>query len=267
MGRLVRRKQPPDSTVKFALVNGQRQEAQSGLSGTCPACGKPMVAKCGEVRIHHWAHKGERDCDPWWENETEWHRAWKDDFPTDWQEIVHAAGDGERHVADVKTDAGWVIEFQHSYLKPEERRSRDAFYPKLIWVVDGTRRKRDQTQVMNAWIEGVPLTGNPSVRKVFSADCRLLQEWAGSSAPTFLDLGVGLWWVFARSTDGSAYIQPVSRASFVALHRGTAALSVRQFEELMNQVPKLIAEYESRSRAQPLRVQPLQPRRFRKRRF
>jgi hypothetical protein len=50
------------------------------------------------------------------ENETEWHRAWKDQFPPEWQEIVHLAGDGERHIADVKTGDGWVIEFQHSYI-------------------------------------------------------------------------------------------------------------------------------------------------------
>ena len=48
--------------------------------------------------------KGRRFCDPWWENETEWHRAWKDQFPADWQEIVHHAEDGEKHIADVKTD-------------------------------------------------------------------------------------------------------------------------------------------------------------------
>ena len=69
-----------------------------------------MVARCGEVRVRHWAHKGRRLCDPWWENETEWHRAWKDQFPADWQEVVCYAEDGERHIADVKTHAGWVIE-------------------------------------------------------------------------------------------------------------------------------------------------------------
>jgi len=39
---------------------------------------------------------------------------------------VHRAEDGEKHIADVKTYHGRVIEFQHSYLKPVERRSRQA---------------------------------------------------------------------------------------------------------------------------------------------
>jgi hypothetical protein len=31
----------------------------------------------------------------------------------------------------VKTDRGWVIEFQHSPLEPEERRSRETCYIRL----------------------------------------------------------------------------------------------------------------------------------------
>ena len=97
---------------------------------------RKSVAKCGDIRVRHWAHKGHLVCDPWWENETKWHRDWKDHFPTNWQEVVHRAADGERHIADVTTGEGWVIEFQHSYLRPEERRSRDAFYPKLIGLAE-----------------------------------------------------------------------------------------------------------------------------------
>lgn len=43
---------------------------------------------------------------------------------------------GEKHIADVKTDSGWVLEFQHSNINPKERLSRNSFYPKLVWVVD-----------------------------------------------------------------------------------------------------------------------------------
>jgi competence protein CoiA len=47
----------------------------------------------------------------------------------------------KKHIADVRTIGGWVIEFQHSTLNPDERRSREKFYQRLIWVVDGTKRK------------------------------------------------------------------------------------------------------------------------------
>ena len=225
-----------------------------------------MVAKCGELRAWHWAHKGHQLCDPWWENETEWHRTWKDQFPADWQEIVQTAGDGERHIADVRTGRDWVIEFQHSYLKPEERRSREAFYQKLIWVVDGTRRKRDRVQLIRAWNESVPVGGNALVRKAFSDDCGLLREWAGSNAPIFLDLGERerLWWLFAKSTNGWVYLTQFPRAQFIECHRSTATEIARHFDEFVNDIPKLIGDYESHLRAPPPKWDPLQPRGFRR---
>ena len=99
--------------MKLAVVEGERREAQPGLSAKCLVCGNAMIAKCGQLRYWHWAHRGTRDCDPWWEPETKWHRNWKDQFPKDWQEMIHRAEDGERHVADVKTESGEVLEFHH----------------------------------------------------------------------------------------------------------------------------------------------------------
>ena len=219
-----------------------------------------MVAKCGEVRVWHWAHNGRLLCDPWWENETKWHRDWKDQFPADWQEIVHTAGDGERHIADVKTGDGWVIEFQHSHIKPEERRSREAFYGKLIWVVDGRRRTRDEAQLVNALNEGLSVG---AWRRVSSDTCVLLREWAASNAPIFVDFGGEvLCWISSRSTDRSTYIAPYPRAQFIESHRGGTTELARKFDKLVNEdIPKLIAECESLLRTQPLRRDPLQPRR------
>ena len=63
--------------MKFALVDNDKLESTKGLKGTCQICGSELIAKCGTVKINHWAHKGTRICDPRWENETEWHRIWK----------------------------------------------------------------------------------------------------------------------------------------------------------------------------------------------
>lgn len=238
--------------MKFAVVNGRRQEAQRGLSGECPSCGHPTVAKCGEVRMSHWAHKGSHVCDPWWENESEWHRAWKGQFPVEWQEVIHPAENGIKHIADVKTELGWVIEFQRSYIKPEERRSRDSFYPKLVWVVDGTRRKRDGKQMLEAVNHGARLHANLPIVRVRSDECALLQEWAGSRAPTFFDFGdQALLLLIAGRPDGPAYVGPFSRASFIEMHRGGATQTGREFEELVNGFRGLVADYESRQRSVP----------------
>jgi hypothetical protein len=96
-----------------------------------------MVAKCGPRIIHHWAHEGRRNCDPWWENETEWHREWKNQFPVSCREISHTAPNGEIHRADIKTPTGIYIEVQHSSMTDAERLSRETFYQNLVWIIDG----------------------------------------------------------------------------------------------------------------------------------
>ncbi len=246
--------------MKFALVNGQRQEAEPKARGECPACGSPMVAHCGERKVWHWAHKAASNCDPWWENETPWHRDWKNQFPEDWQEIVQYADDGERHIADVKTADGWAIEFQHSYIKPEERRSRDAFYGKLIWVVDGLRRKTDKDRFLKAWEEGSPIGAKGPMRRAFSDDCRLLQEWSGSPGPVFFDFGEDhmLGWLLAKRPDGPVYIAPFQRAMFIGIHRGMSKQATNDFDSLVEDIDGLISNYEAHHRAQARnRVPPL----------
>lgn len=49
--------------MKFAIVNGERQEARPGLPGTCEVTGLPLIAKCGTLRSSHWALIGEREPD------------------------------------------------------------------------------------------------------------------------------------------------------------------------------------------------------------
>jgi hypothetical protein len=88
--------------------------------------------------MHHWAHAGRRNCDPWWENETAWHREWKSLFPEECREVSHTAPDGEIHRADIKTPTGIVIEVQHSGMTDAERISRESFYGNLVWVIDGS---------------------------------------------------------------------------------------------------------------------------------
>ena len=88
----------------------------------------------------------------------------------------------------MKTQTGWTLEFQHSFLNPEERQSRNAFYPKLVWVVDGTRRKTDKKQFQKILDESARLpTKIPIIRAHFPDECRLLKEWHHSSALVFFD--------------------------------------------------------------------------------
>jgi len=123
--------------MQISLVNNKKMEAFSGGRGICPVCGSVTIAKCGPRVMHHWAHYRSKDCDPWWENETQWHRDWKNNFPLECREISHTAKNGEIHRADIKTPTGIVIEIQHSSMTDTERISREEFYKNLVWVVDG----------------------------------------------------------------------------------------------------------------------------------
>jgi len=49
--------------MKFAVFNNNKIEASKGAKGYCPSCGSELIAKCGNVKINHWAHKGNRNCD------------------------------------------------------------------------------------------------------------------------------------------------------------------------------------------------------------
>lgn len=238
--------------MKYALVNDVRQEAKPGLSAVCPGCGNPMVAKCGEKRIWHWSHLVNRNCDYEWENETDWHRAWKNQFPEPSQE-VRIVENGEIHIADVKTDQGWVIEFQHSYLKPEIRRTRDKYYKKLVWVVDGTRRKRDIQQINDTLRNGVQVVPNLPIYKVSLDKNTLLKEWVDSGSLVFFDFAEGprLWWLLPNSLDSEGlFVVAVFRAEFLEIHRGGATQKNRDFEELLKDFSKIISDYNSILRAQ-----------------
>lgn len=228
--------------MKYALVDGQRQEAQPDCLGICPACNSSMVARCGDVRVHHWAHSGRRECDDWYEGETEWHRNWKDQFPANWQEVVHPAENGERHIADVKTDQGWVLEFQHSKIHSDERKAREAFYQKLVWVVDGARRKRDRSQFFKVLEDRMPVVKELSLFSIpFSDEYALLRDWTGSNAPVLFDFSGSdkpdpYLWCFIKVVNGMAYVGPLSREDFIKYHSPEAKTNNRDFSELWGHI-------------------------------
>lgn len=211
--------------MRYAIVNGESREAERGLSGECRGCGSPMLARCGTVRVNHWAHKGKLQCDPWLKEMTEWHRRWQDCFPKPWQEYRFVSDKGEMHIADVKTEFDWVLEFQHSPMKPDERKSRNDFYKKLVWVVDGLRLKRDHSQFKDSLREVGSFNSSPAIRRIFSVfsyEGALLRDWGNSAAPVFFDFGEEhvLWCLLPSGSNQNAYVIEFSRAYFIAFHKG-----------------------------------------------
>ncbi len=252
--------------MRYALVDDERQEAEPGLSGKCECCGDSIVAKCGDERIWHWSHKGNRTCDPWWENQTEWHRTWKDQFPKERQEIIHTAPNGEKHIADVKTDQNYVIEFQHSRLNPQERIIREAFYQNMIWVVDGTRLKKDYPRF---------LEGRKNFRPVYKPGFFLVHfpeesfpaAWVDSSVEVVFDFKSSpstdlqdremdtLWCLLPGRTRRGAVVIAIARQTFIATLLKQPRLLPDSAHEFITALDKLLIQQEEMKEQQSYKQQ------------
>ncbi len=212
--------------MRFALYDNRLIEAEPGLKGFCRGCGQPVIPKCGTVRVHHWSHLNSKMCDTWWEQETEWHRTWKNKFPKFCQEFfMPDVFTGEKHMADVRTDHGLIIEFQHSHLKEQERVNRECFYQNMVWVVDGTRLKYDYPRFVKARrrFESIDTRG---IFRVSSPEECFPGAWISCSVPVIFDfLGTDsidiadqrdtLFCLFPIRVGPSAIVAEISRNAFI----------------------------------------------------
>jgi competence protein CoiA len=244
--------------VKFAVVGGDpRRKAQPRQRAECPGCGQAMIAKCGEHRDWHWAHERAGTCDFEWGPETAWHRASKNQFPEDWQEYP-LSKDRKKHIADVMTASGIVIEFQHSPLPREEREARENFYQRMVWVVNGLRRKRDRALFFASLsphkiidLETLTFLVLPSD---ISSDNALLRDWVSSRVPVYFDFGDTsepgdtldfkvpyLWRLAPRSPTGTAIVTPVQKAFFRESYLKGLKLRFRDYSAVVERVLALQA--------------------------
>lgn len=241
--------------MKYAIVNDEKREAERGLTGACPICEVPVKPRCGRIRVPHWYHPPGH-FDHRWEPETEWHRNWKNLFPKECQEVCHRAENGERHLADVKTVHGQVLEFQNSPISEEERASREAIYrPLMCWVVNGLKAKNDRRKFFEALRLRKVASTNPLTFVVSMEECVLLRKWESSQTFVFLDFGEAadandtvrfdqpvLWTLRPGTPKGQAVLMPVNRAHFVeAMIRGepVKGLVTNEVRPPVRQVPHI----------------------------
>ena len=215
--------------MKYAINNNTKTPPTKDAKGVCPSCEAEMVAKCGNVKVWHWAHKVGRHCDDWWENETAWHREWKNRFPVKWQERLFKSDGGEKHIADICTDSRLVVEFQHSHIKPEEMAEREAFYENMVWVVDGTRLKNDKPRFLKYVDEWIPTAEDPKKFNVFTEmfpDWVFNKHWVDRPAPVFFDFGETdesdiiknkLWCVLPKGNRDDYIFAQMQKSDFVQM--------------------------------------------------
>jgi|GEM_PF-1428493 competence CoiA-like predicted nuclease len=204
--------------MQYAMVNGKAVEASPDLEGTCGYCKSPMIAKCGQFKMRHWAHKSKVSCDPWWESEKQWHRDWKSNFPIEWREYI-IKNEDEKHIADTRTNQGIVVEFQHSPLDPEDMKAREKFYGKMIWIVDGCRQDSNKLRFYkeHSYIAQTPLT----IQFHWGGGVKMFDYWAQSTKTVYIDFGdYYLWRLISyervQAIEGKRYLVQKGKALAIA---------------------------------------------------
>ena len=109
-----------------------RNKALPGSTSECPCCKSKIVAKCGSIKIWHWAHESLGECDSNWEPMTQWRLDWQAKVREELTEIIMG-----HHIADIRLTSGKVVEIQHSTLPLEVVQEREAFYGNMTWIFDG----------------------------------------------------------------------------------------------------------------------------------
>lgn len=157
--------------------NGKAILPFRGVHAYCPMCNQKLTPKCGNIKIHHFAHKGVRDCDPWYEPISDWHLSWQQlAFP--FTEVA-IERNGVKHRADIAYPSGLIIEIQNSKLSLEEKIERERFYQNMFWI-------------LNAKEWGIQITEEANVFKELFCSMKPRQNWfinSQNEKPIFLDLG------------------------------------------------------------------------------
>ena len=193
-----------------------------------------MLSKCGRFVSWHWAHKRKSNCDPWLEGETDWHLQWKDRFPADWQEILQVDNQTkERHIADVKTPAGLVVEIQHSPISEQELQSRECFYGDMIWIVDA----RDLEGYFSIGMTyGLASIEPISYHIRWWSSSKLLQRWSAATKPVYFDIHSQensnlLRLMDFNSVENSGILSPIPSDALVNAARNGDPLPVMRCDE------------------------------------
>jgi len=173
--------------------------------------GVELIAKCGEVKVHHWARKT-ADPDTWWEKETPWHINWKSLFPENDREQKITDCTGETHRMDARTFIGikaYVLEFQNSRIEISEVSARDTAYKNngyagVIWVWNGETIKMETEALGNGLVRAVIRTKG---KAIWQCDCLAL-----------IDCGETIYQVVATPEyeNDYWYLKPMAKGDVIA---------------------------------------------------
>jgi hypothetical protein len=184
-------------------VDGERALATKEIRrAACADCTTPMIAKCGDVKVWHWAHASEQPGCPS-AGESEWHLQWKATGLEGTQEIAV----GSRR-ADVLAPGGYAVEFQASSMSGAEVLAREKDWKrKLIWIFDVRQQYANGQIVLRTHPDRKPgdayrnVTYSYPLERVKVATCRVLLDLDGERL-----LYVGKWFDGRRPLQGYGWL-------------------------------------------------------------
>jgi len=136
--------------MKYALVDGKKthiKDVKRGERGLDIWHKSFRVKACKGHYMQYWKYEDDKPTLPsGYENETEWHAAWKACVKDECCEVV--CGSNSEHRADIKTDE-YVIEIQNSSIPYEAVKERTKFYSeitsrRIIWIVNAYKAWRNK---------------------------------------------------------------------------------------------------------------------------
>lgn len=128
--------------MRYAIQNGKKvhiKDAEKGSIGQDCWLNGFKVKACKGDYLQYWKYIDEHPILPnGYENETEWHIAWKSLVKDEYCEVI--CGANNEHRADIKTPK-FVIELQFSHISFTDAKERTLFYNKLtgnrvVWVIN-----------------------------------------------------------------------------------------------------------------------------------
>ncbi|MCB9283158.1 MAG: hypothetical protein H6563_03715 [Lewinellaceae bacterium] len=212
----------------WAFVNKEKVEASPKTKGLCPLCENQVFSRCGEINSWHWAHYKGEGCDNWYEPESFWHLHWKRTFGKDNAEVV-IEKEYKKHIADIFTKEGVVIELQNSPIQSQVITERESFYgSKMLWLINGDTFKENFEIHEGAETFGIyrhfpeyrkSIKGiKPSHRFNWKWSRR---SWKAAERPIFVDFGADcLFWVVDGMGTFGGTGKYVSKKQFINKYGG-----------------------------------------------
>ena len=236
--------------MKYALLNNQFVIATPHKKGAiCPLCKSPLIAKCGDVRVHHWSHKKGCICDEWREADCEWRHRWLELFShCEVEPIIEK--NGSKHFADIRTKNGTTILLRRGKVNPSELQLMEMFFDGLVWIVDLSRNRKAASELTKGLRCGTLRQAFRNAYRTIGGQAECFPDvWSRCRYPVVFDcsgeamtdqLISGYLWCLLPCEENSRsddrFVLRYRKAKLVRMLTDRGTITPRQIQEMVSQL-------------------------------